>query len=129
MYRYIYSLRVEIRFNNFFNGKWTSLEQNGVSFTDDYEPHNVKLIYDGEPVELTPAQEEVATFYAAMPPDGPQLSNPQTAKVFNANFFGDFKVLSKCLTKLFTHVPDLVYFSTPAEVFGERSQNQNLFED
>jgi DNA topoisomerase-1 len=80
--------------------KWRSLEQNGVSFTPDYEPHNVKLLYDGEPVELTPAQEEVASFYAAMPPDGPQLGNPKTAKVFNANFFGDFKVPLREFTHL-----------------------------
>merc|ERR1711924_189850 len=71
--------------------QWRSLAQNGVSFTPDYIPHNVKLYYDDEPVDLTPEQEEVATFYASMPVDGPQLGNPKTAKVFNANFFGDFK--------------------------------------
>ena len=31
-----------------------------------YEPHGIKLVYDGKPVELTTDQEEVATMYAAM---------------------------------------------------------------
>ena len=33
-------------------------------FPDDYEPHGVKMLYDGEPVDLPPAAEELATFYA-----------------------------------------------------------------
>jgi DNA topoisomerase I len=36
-------------------------------------------------------QEEYATFYAAIAPDGPQLGNPKTAKIFNKNFWHDFK--------------------------------------
>jgi DNA topoisomerase-1 len=33
----------------------------------------VPLKYDGKPVSLTPEQEEIASFYAAIPLDGPQL--------------------------------------------------------
>ncbi|CAM9151439.1 unnamed protein product [Pylaiella littoralis] len=74
--------------------QWESLEHNGAHFAPEYKPHNVKLKYDGKDVYLTPQQEEVATFYASMPLDGPQLSEQGT--VFNKNFFTDFKkVLGK----------------------------------
>lgn len=38
---------------------WTSLMHNGVIFSSPYEPHGVKMLYNGEPVYLTPEQEEV----------------------------------------------------------------------
>lgn len=76
--------------------QWRTLEHNGVMFPPPYKPHHVPLLYNGEEVELTPSQEEVASFYAAIPKDGPQLGNPKTAKIFNKNFFTDFKkVLGK----------------------------------
>ncbi|KAG7394441.1 DNA topoisomerase 1 [Phytophthora boehmeriae] len=71
--------------------QWRTLEHNGVMFPPPYKPHNVPLIYNGKEIELTPTQEEVASFYAAIPSDGPQLGNPKTAKIFNKNFFTDFK--------------------------------------
>jgi DNA topoisomerase-1 len=47
--------------------KWQTLEwPAGPLFPPAYEPHGVKLFYAGEPIELTPAQEEVASFYAAL---------------------------------------------------------------
>merc|ERR1719187_989126 len=46
--------------------KWTTLDHNGVVFPPPYQPHNVKLLYDGKPLDLTPEQEELATFYAQM---------------------------------------------------------------
>ncbi|CAE7318046.1 TOP1B, partial [Symbiodinium sp. KB8] len=55
--------------------QWRTLEHTGVVFPDDYTAHGVKLTYGGEPVDLTPAQEELATFYAQMPLDGPQLGD------------------------------------------------------
>ena len=67
------------------------MEHYGVNFPAPYVPHNVKMRYDGRDVDLTPAQEEVATFYAEMPLDGPQLGDPKTKKVFDKNFFKDFK--------------------------------------
>ncbi len=30
------------------------------------QPHGVKMLYDGKPVDLTPDQEEVATMFAVM---------------------------------------------------------------
>ena len=50
--------------------QWRTMDHAGVSFPEPYEPHGVKMLYDGEPVDLTPAEEEVATFFAGMDPDG-----------------------------------------------------------
>lgn len=48
----------------------------------------------GQEIELaTSDQEEMATFYAGIAQDGPQLGNPRTADVFNRNFFRDFKTI------------------------------------
>eukprot|EP00980_Cylindrotheca_fusiformis_P016400 scaffold4887_cov118-Cylindrotheca_fusiformis.AAC.10 len=71
--------------------QWETMEHAGVSFPEDYEPHGIKMLYDGEPVDLTPAQEEAATFFAAMDPEGMHLGNPKTGKIFIKNFFADFK--------------------------------------
>ena len=74
--------------------KWEQLEHNGVLFPPDYEPHGVKMLYDGAPVDLTPEQEEVATWYAVML-ETDYVKNP----VFNVNFFKDWKkVLGKSHT-------------------------------
>ena len=70
---------------------WRQLEHCGIYFPDAYEPHNIPLEYDGKEVQLTPEQEEIASFYAAMPDDGPQLGNPKTRAVFQKNFMNDFK--------------------------------------
>ena len=44
--------------------KWTTLEHNGVIFPPPYQPHGVKMLYDGKPVSLTPEQEEVRSVVA-----------------------------------------------------------------
>jgi DNA topoisomerase-1 len=71
--------------------RWRSLEHNGVMFPPAYQPHGVKLLYDGKPVDLTPEQEELVTLYSEFPLDGPQLGNEETAKTFNKNFFNELK--------------------------------------
>lgn len=38
--------------------QWGTMEHSGVSFPEDYVPHGVKMLYDGQPVDLNPAQEE-----------------------------------------------------------------------
>ena len=54
----------------------------------------MRLLYDGEEVELTPAQEEVAVFYAgAVQRNLMQLQQEKTAKIFKANFFEDWRRL------------------------------------
>ncbi|RXN14883.1 DNA topoisomerase mitochondrial-like isoform X1 [Labeo rohita] len=85
--------------------KWSSLEHKGPYFPPEYEPlpDNVCFYYDGQTVKLSPATEEIATFYAKM------LDHEYTTKeVFQNNFFGDWreemtkderkliKTLSKC---------------------------------
>jgi hypothetical protein len=42
-------------------------------FPDEYIPHGIPLLYDGEEIELTAEDEEFATFYADVPLDGPQV--------------------------------------------------------
>lgn len=46
--------------------KWTTLKHCGVLFPPEYEPHGIKMLYEGKPVDLTPEQEEVATMFAVM---------------------------------------------------------------
>lgn len=37
--------------------KWQTLQHNGPVFAPPYEAHGVKLLYEGEEVDLTPEQE------------------------------------------------------------------------
>ena len=69
---------------------WKELEHAGIIFAPPYVRHNIPLIYDGEKIKLTLESEELASFYAAMPEDGPQLGNSKTRDVFQKNFFKDF---------------------------------------
>jgi DNA topoisomerase-1 len=71
--------------------QWCTMEHAGVSFPESYVPHGVKMKYDGKPVDLSPEEEEAATFFAAMDPDGMHLGNTKTAPIFIKNFFTDFK--------------------------------------
>ncbi|KAI4972791.1 hypothetical protein ZWY2020_003716 [Hordeum vulgare] len=66
--------------------KWSTLEHNGVIFPPLYNPHGVKMLYNGQPVELTPDEEEVATMFAVM-----KDTEYATKKTFIDNFFGDWK--------------------------------------
>ncbi len=70
---------------------WAYMEHPGINFAPPYVPHNIPLYYDGKPIQLEPEQEEIVSFYAALPVDGPQLGIPKTAAVFQKNFFDDFK--------------------------------------
>eukprot|EP00629_Pelagomonadales_sp_RCC1024_P008341 CAMPEP_0119295262 /NCGR_PEP_ID=MMETSP1329-20130426/49461_1 /TAXON_ID=114041 /ORGANISM="Genus nov. species nov., Strain RCC1024" /LENGTH=747 /DNA_ID=CAMNT_0007296173 /DNA_START=161 /DNA_END=2401 /DNA_ORIENTATION=- len=70
---------------------WTTLEHAGMTFEPQYVPHGVPLLYNGSPAPLTARQEELATFYASMPEDGPQLSKTGGQRdIFQKNFWGDF---------------------------------------
>ncbi|KAL2853130.1 hypothetical protein BJX68DRAFT_234054 [Aspergillus pseudodeflectus] len=73
--------------------KWKTLEHNGVVFPPPYEPlpKNVKLKYDGVPVNLHPDAEEVATFFGTMLNSTQHVENP----TFQKNFFMDFKEILK----------------------------------
>ncbi|KAL3912755.1 MAG: hypothetical protein SGARI_000992, partial [Bacillariaceae sp.] len=71
--------------------QWVTMEHAGVSFPEPYRPHGVKMLYEGKPIDLSPVEEEAATFFAAMDPDGMHLGNPKTSKIFIKNFFADFR--------------------------------------
>ncbi|RLM62340.1 DNA topoisomerase 1-like [Panicum miliaceum] len=66
--------------------KWTTLEHNGVIFPPPYKPHGVKMLYNGQPVDLTPEQEEVATMFAVM-----KDTEYATRQTFIDNFFTDWR--------------------------------------
>ncbi|RKO89509.1 hypothetical protein BDK51DRAFT_12332, partial [Blyttiomyces helicus] len=65
--------------------KWTTLQHNGPIFPPPYEPHGVKMLYDGVEVTLEPEAEEVATFFAQV--IGTDWGENKT---FQKNFFTDF---------------------------------------
>ncbi|OLN87902.1 DNA topoisomerase 1 [Colletotrichum chlorophyti] len=73
--------------------KWTTLEHNGVLFPPEYTPlpKNVRLHYDGKPVNLPIEAEEVAWFFGSMLSSKHNVENP----VFQKNFFDDFKTVLK----------------------------------
>ncbi|KAJ6819582.1 DNA topoisomerase 1 beta-like [Iris pallida] len=66
--------------------KWTTLEHNGVIFPPPYKPHGIKMLYNGQPVDLTPEQEEVATMFAVM-----KDTDFATKQKFIDNFWADWK--------------------------------------
>jgi DNA topoisomerase I len=70
---------------------WRKLEHAGISFAPPYVKHGIPMKYDGKILHLTDVQEEMASHYAALPDDGPQLGIPKTRVVFQKNFFEDFK--------------------------------------
>ncbi|KAF7351246.1 DNA topoisomerase I [Mycena sanguinolenta] len=72
--------------------KWETLEHNGVLFPPPYEPlpAHVKMRYNGKELDLPPAAEEVAGFYAAL-----SESEHAESALFNKNFFEDWKAVLK----------------------------------
>ncbi|KAK6914485.1 DNA topoisomerase I, catalytic core, eukaryotic-type [Dillenia turbinata] len=66
--------------------KWTTLVHNGVIFPPPYKPHGVKMLYKGEPVDLKPEEEEVATMFAVM-----KDTDYATKEKFIENFMTDWK--------------------------------------
>ncbi|CAM0952309.1 unnamed protein product [Alopecurus aequalis] len=66
--------------------KWSTLAHNGVLFPPPYKPHGVKMLYSGQPVDLTPEEEEVATMFAVM-----KDTEYASKETFTNNFFDDWK--------------------------------------
>lgn len=68
--------------------KWTTLEHAGVLFPPPYEPlpANIRMLYDGKPVEMSPEAEEIAGFFGGMLNSTHNVENP----TFQKNFFDDF---------------------------------------
>ena len=72
------------------DAKWQTFKHNGVMFPEPYEPHKIPLLYNGKRINLDPESEEYATIYAKFL--GTEYLN---SKVFNKNFFNDWKVFLK----------------------------------
>jgi len=72
------------------DAKWETFKHNGVMFPEPYEPHKIPLLYNGKRINLDPESEEYATIYAKFL--GTEYLN---SKVFNKNFFNDWKVYLK----------------------------------
>ncbi|KAG1662684.1 hypothetical protein FOA52_014610 [Chlamydomonas sp. UWO 241] len=68
------------------NKMWSTLSHCGVVFPPEYEPHGVKMLYDGKPVDLTEEQEEVASMFASM-----MTSDYKDKPTFMNNFWAGFK--------------------------------------
>lgn len=68
--------------------KWEKLKHAGVLFPPEYTrlPANVRMLYDGQPVDLTEDQEEVAQMFAIM-----KETDYMKKKLFLDNFWNDFK--------------------------------------
>uniref|UniRef100_A0A8C2DNF0 DNA topoisomerase I DNA binding eukaryotic-type domain-containing protein n=1 Tax=Cyprinus carpio TaxID=7962 RepID=A0A8C2DNF0_CYPCA len=70
------------------DSKWRFLEHKGPVFPPPYEPlpDRIRFYYDGKAMKLSPALEEVATFYEKM------LDHEYTTKdIFRKNFFKDWR--------------------------------------
>eukprot|EP01119_Soliformovum_irregulare_P004412 TRINITY_DN1540_c0_g1_i1.p1 TRINITY_DN1540_c0_g1~~TRINITY_DN1540_c0_g1_i1.p1 ORF type:complete len:814 (-),score=300.27 TRINITY_DN1540_c0_g1_i1:2235-4676(-) len=65
--------------------KWTTLVHQGVLFPPPYKPHGIKMLYEGKPVELSPAAEEAATLFSQYLETN-HMQKPQ----FSKNFFKEF---------------------------------------
>ncbi|XP_070337875.1 DNA topoisomerase I, mitochondrial isoform X3 [Equus asinus] len=115
--------------------KWKQLEHKGPYFAPSYEPlpDGVHFYYDGKPVKLSLAAEEVATFYGKM------LDHEYTTKeVFQNNFFSDWrkemtaeerkiiKHLDKCD---FTEIHRYFVDKTAARKALSREEKQKLKEE
>lgn len=72
------------------------MEHRGVVFADPYErlPSNIQMKYDGKYIALSQDAEEIAGFYARM-----IEHDYVTKKVFNDNFFKDFRKVSNFLVE------------------------------
>lgn len=66
--------------------RWKTLVHSGVMFPPEYQAHGVKMLYDGVPVDLTPEQEEVATFFAVM-----KETDYMKKEIFLRNFWEGFQ--------------------------------------
>ncbi|XP_021039490.1 DNA topoisomerase I, mitochondrial isoform X1 [Mus caroli] len=99
--------------------KWRQLEHKGPNFTPAYEPlpDGVHFLYDGKPLKLSLAAEEVATFYGKM------LHLECTSKeVFRRNFFSDWrKEMTAEERRLITHL-DKCDFTEIHKHFLERAE-------
>ena len=97
--------------------KWKHMEHNGVLFPAEYEPHHIKIKYKGEPIELTPEQEEVATFWGTV--IGSDYAEREIAK---RNFIAEFK---KVLPEKYKNAVLSDFDFTPIKEFLDKKKEKN----
>ncbi|XP_025969476.2 DNA topoisomerase I, mitochondrial isoform X1 [Dromaius novaehollandiae] len=99
--------------------KWKQLEHKGPYFAPLYEPlpDDVQFYYDGKPLKLSLATEEIATFYAKM------LDHEYTTKeIFQNNFFNDWrKEMTPNERKIIKHL-DKCDFKEMHKYFVDKSE-------
>lgn len=103
--------------------KWRTLEHRGPLLAPEYVPlpKNVKLYYDGKPIDLSESAEEVAGFYARM------LDHEYTSMdQFNKNFFKDWrKEMTSDEQKFITDLKKCD-FRRIAEFYKDESEKRKL---
>ncbi len=104
--------------------KWTRLEHNGVVVAPKYEPHGVKILYKGNPIDLKPFQEEIATFWAGL------LNNElSTKKITRNNFLKEFRsVLDRSYDEAVLEDFDFTPIVHHIEAVRERNKNRTIEE-
>ena len=97
--------------------KWTHMEHNGVLFPPEYEPHGIKIKYKGEPIELSPEQEEVATFWG-------QVIDTDYAKkeIAIRNFTKEFR---KVLPEKYKNASLTDFDFTPIKEYLDKKKEKN----
>jgi DNA topoisomerase-1 len=65
--------------------KWHYLEHKGVIFTPFYKPHGIKMLYNGNRIDLTPEQEEMATYWSQT-----MGTEWESREIYRKNFFKEF---------------------------------------
>jgi DNA topoisomerase-1 len=97
---FLYEVKVEQWWKDDFKKggkKWTSLIQKGPYFTHIMQPYKflgASLKYEGKDYKLSPREEKVASFYAKRiisEKGGGVIEELTKDKVFNTNFWNDFK--------------------------------------
>ncbi|KAI1285293.1 DNA topoisomerase 1 [Halotydeus destructor] len=101
--------------------KWRTLEHKGPIFAPAYEPlpDHVRLKYNGKPIKLSQAAEEVATFYGKM------IDHDYASQeIFNTNFFKDWKKFMNSEEKELIKDLKKCDFNAINDYFKEQSQKR-----
>ena len=118
---------------------WQTLSHQGVTFPPPYEPHGVKMLYNGVPVNLSPAEEEARAPSPPLSRRSPALRQAATLfagmkgtdyagkKVFVANFFKSFRtILSSANRQLIVEFAKCNFDDIYNHVEAEREKKKSL---
>ena len=74
------------------NKKWNTLTFNGLIFPEDYKKHDIPIIVKNKKIILNKQAEEYATMYSKYI-NTEYVQNKDLSKIFNNNFWNDWKLL------------------------------------